>query len=842
MTRSNTLPLSNGSTSSSDDSPLEPASNAQLPDYAFATGSASNPSSSPEVERIAATLNNASIKICDGPGLTEQERKELDKALSDGIKVGLSSATKQVCSLDHLKCHLKLLDLFDRLRQAVHDGTEYLDHPSCHHDAGHIDEPGIDAPPPPYAPSAEPVPEINPKTGHRPTQQEAEQAEAELSQQLLRERRWNIFLNRAAYRLELWCTNVLASETLAKHYNTVLKVQRAQDTTKGEFDGFDLPDFALPPVDVALVLHAYHLNPLYKEEESQRLRSRNSLSLFNYPLQQLTKRIHPTLPIFNDVELAKVFWHESITTKRSKQPWDLCLQPPPGHPTNAQETYGGTIFGLCIDCPRCKAPQFIPWTGVGDKPHQVGIGETGWKRICSNGANCGQPISAEHLQMRRFLDDYTIWRRSPGRPHAKKGVFFMAGTMLGDWHRKRSSRDYFGEALLLPIFRHEKPIEATASKDHMPAKLTDVQEINDVAAQCDYNISAFREWFEQRWLSSAVSPRIRSPELKAQQMARIAVLMRCYQNGNAAAYGEGLCDVVDTVKRQTSFNLEMDKLGWSKHHHLLDSGALDDVLSRSLIRYHKFLDLMALTHTLLTPTLDIDLCWHTHQLQSRYYDHTFWLVGRFINHDDAIETGILKDAFDRTAMLWKQRYNQPYSLCGCVYNSPGTIKKLKSLLGNSSSSSATEPTAASMNQAGSGKGSGFTSRMKGKWRAAKELPGDKEDDTTAWQDATHPSAHSAVIVKEEEERDDKLREQMVKEWAQGKRREGHESAFVFGYNTPGLYPFYYSPLYSTHYVSRGSTGDATINAYSMYGVFGLSAVGGLVRYPRSRFDSAESST
>lgn len=292
-------------------------------------------------------------------------------------------------------------------------------------------------------------------------------------------------------------------------------------------------------------------------------------------------------------------------------------------------------------------------------------------------------------------------------------------------------------------------------------------------------------------------------------MARIAVLMRCYQNGNAAAYGEGLCDVVDTVKRQTSFNLEMDKLGWSKHHHLLDSGALDDVLSRSLIRYHKFLDLMALTHTLLTPTLDIDLCWHTHQLQSRYYDHTFWLVGRFINHDDAIETGILKDAFDRTAMLWKQRYNQPYSLCGCVYNSPGTIKKLKSLLGNSSSSSATEPTAASMNQAGSGKGSGFTSRMKGKWRAAKELPGDKEDDTTAWQDATHPSAHSAVIVKEEEERHDKLREQMVKEWAQGKRREGHESAFVFGYNTPGLYPFYYSPLYSTHYVSRGSTGDAT---------------------------------
>ncbi len=42
-------------------------------------------------------------------------------------------------------------------------------------------------------------------------------------------------------------------------------------------------------------------------------------------------------------------------------------------------------------------------------------------------------------------------------------------------------------------------------------------------------------------------------------------------------------------------------------------------------------------------------------------------------------------------------------------------------------------------------------------------------------------AHSAVIVKEEEHRHDKLREQMVKEWAQGKRRDGHESAFVYVY-------------------------------------------------------------
>jgi hypothetical protein len=136
--------------------------------------------------------------------------------------------------------------------------------------------------------------------------------------------------------------------------------------------------------------------------------------------------------------------------------------------------------------------------------------------------------------------------------------------------------------------------------------------------------------------------------------------------------------------------------------------------------------------------------------------------------DDAVETSTLKDAFDRTAALWRERYRQPYSLCGCIYNNPSTIKKLKTLIGSNST-----------RQPASNNSNGLTSRIKGKWRAAKDLPGDKkEENETIWQDATHPSAHSAVIVREEEHRHDQLREEMVREWAAGKRREGHESAYV----------------------------------------------------------------
>ena len=149
MTAQPTPPLSNGSSSASPDStpshPSPPAS--QLPDYAVAVGAASAASaSSPpgEVDQIARTLTNASLKICDGPGLSPAERKELDKALKEGVKIGLNTMPQQLIQIDEIKQHLRLIDLFDRLRQAVHDGTEYFDYPTCHHDQGHIDVPGIE--------------------------------------------------------------------------------------------------------------------------------------------------------------------------------------------------------------------------------------------------------------------------------------------------------------------------------------------------------------------------------------------------------------------------------------------------------------------------------------------------------------------------------------------------------------------------------------------------------------------------------------------------------------------------------------------------------------------------
>lgn len=345
----------------------------------------------------------------------------------------------------------------------------------------------------------------------------------------------------------------------------------------------------------------------------------------------------------------------------------------------------------------------------------------------------------------------------------------MAGTLMNPFNGELATKDMIGEMLLLPVLKNERSQPATKYLVRKAKTDKDLVDMEAQAAECNYHLPTFRAWLEQRTFSPLVVPRVQSEEGINSLNARIALMMRPYDHGNASAYGEGLCDLVSVVKRQSSFNQEIAGLGWSTHLDLVERGELDDVLGRSLVRYHKFLDLLSYTLEMLSPTLEIDLCWHTHQLKQNYAQDTITHVGRFINHDDAVETSVLKESFDRTATLWREKFSQPYSLCGCVYNSPGALKKLRSLLGSAKGDDAQENTGNSR----------WTSKMKGKWRAAKELPGDKGDvDRTVWQDATHPSAHSAVVVKEEERKHDKLRQEMVKEWSLGKRREGHESAFV----------------------------------------------------------------
>ncbi|KAI1111527.1 hypothetical protein F5Y14DRAFT_424851 [Nemania sp. NC0429] len=120
-------------------------------------------------------------------------------------------------------------------------------------------------------------------------------------------------------------------------------------------------------------------------------------------------------------------------------------------------------------------------------------------------------------------------------------------------------------------------------------------------------------------------------------------------------------DLVDAVKRQSAFVDKMERQLWIR------SPAVEGTLSRAIIRYERFLKLFKLyPKTMLVPTLDIDLVWHTHQCSPAQYGlATRRMAGRFIDHNDKLGTTTLDPAFENTKALYRVRFADEYRLCTC---------------------------------------------------------------------------------------------------------------------------------------------------------------------------------
>jgi hypothetical protein len=64
----------------------------------------------------------------------------------------------------------------------------------------------------------------------------------------------------------------------------------------------------------------------------------------------------------------------------------------------------------------------------------------------------------------------------------------------------------------------------------------------------------------------------------------------------------------------------------------------------------------------LVPTLDIDLCWHTHQIFATSY--RVWCVehlGEAINHDDTVGKESLDSGLKETNAAWEKAYRESYT-------------------------------------------------------------------------------------------------------------------------------------------------------------------------------------
>ncbi|KAG9040312.1 hypothetical protein FS837_000813, partial [Tulasnella sp. UAMH 9824] len=184
-------------------------------------------------------------------------------------------------------------------------------------------------------------------------------------------------------------------------------------------------------------------------------------------------------------------------------------------------------------------------------------------------------------------------------------------------------------------------------------------------------------------------------------------------------------DLASAVIRQMNFTEKMVQLGFTEPGRWEDD---NDTLTRCVVRYHHFLDLMSSAGgKFAVPTLDIDLAWHTHQLKCESYRKLKDIVGIVPDHDDKVNQGALSDAYDKTAETWKERFGVPYSVCGC-------LPPVKALGASGTSNS------------------GFSIfSKKGKSKAAGDKPFENarpdmtlHADDTAEQ--THPSDHNAVAI------------------------------------------------------------------------------------------------
>jgi hypothetical protein len=101
--------------------------------------------------------------------------------------------------------------------------------------------------------------------------------------------------------------------------------------------------------------------------------------------------------------------------------------------------------------------------------------------------------------------------------------------------------------------------------------------------------------------------------------------------------------------------------------------------------YVSFVKLAKKDHTIV-PTFDIDLIWHTHmRYPSDYHEFCESLCGFILDHDDAIESSKLKDAYQKTAEQWKEKYQSEYGSSRTMVSNSTTTKQSQSTLSSGSS-------------------------------------------------------------------------------------------------------------------------------------------------------------
>ncbi|KAK3110312.1 hypothetical protein LTR53_015512 [Teratosphaeriaceae sp. CCFEE 6253] len=455
----------------------------------------------------------------------------------------------------------------------------------------------------------------------------------------LAEKRWAVYLARAVDRFDVWLRTLMPNAKLT----TVAHVQALGD--QGVLCDPESADPALrfskedmPPVDVLMVWHAYMLNPRAYLEDCIRL-GRMALWHTDMPWQTVVAWIDSATFAYQPDEEAESLW-----TRSTGLPWD---------------NLGN--MGKSLICPGCNANNPVAWTEASANepsaniidaalPSALDVMLTSGAGYCDRDmtfmcAACPAQLNHKTLatarfcaDIRRLLDHHCPIGGSvfgldgmPGKVAGYKGS--MAQTMLA------LPNNLLSEGLGAKILATRKAGGAGSNE----------------------TMEVMREVLEEAMRDKAYMRKVRqSAAHRMQRSERIAIrrmMSRYWDNSSPFAL-----DLVGAVVRQGTFIEKMHHIDW------LHSPALPSTMSRLIIKYGRFVQLMADKTNMAVPTLDVDLAWHTHQLSPHgYLVHTVTQTAQFIDHDDKVAETRLNDAFAWTSKTYTRLFNEPYSECTCWY-------------------------------------------------------------------------------------------------------------------------------------------------------------------------------
>ncbi|KAI9712799.1 MAG: hypothetical protein M1820_001421 [Bogoriella megaspora] len=443
----------------------------------------------------------------------------------------------------------------------------------------------------------------------------------------VREKRWQVYVTRAVERFEIW-VECCVPQTHRGQPREPLKTtdlnSRNTDIAKIGLDGQPLGPVSteknLPPLDILMVWHAYLLNPRCFFEDCLR-QSRIDFYAAYFPWKEISYNIdNKTLEYNPPSEAKEKFEHDTGLF------WE-----------NLDDMADKTIR-----CPNCSQPVKAPWTrSSGFIANEdvfckgSGFADDGFGQDCQR---CKIRLSHDYLRVQKFRRDLQL---------LLKDDLPLPGTVLGTdglpVKATSSHTDGIFAGLLAKTSLRGDLLEA-CKPSRSNATMDDIKKVFEVGMTLDTYIAAVKNG--------------RRYAIGKEKLSVRKVMSRYWYNSSPFAL-----DLVGAVTRQGSFVDKMFRIDW------LHSPSLTSTMERSILKYERFFQLMRNHPTkICVPTLDVDLAWHTHQLNPQsYHAYSRHQTMKLIDHDDKIDEHDLSHAFEWTSKTYQKTYGEVYSECSCWY-------------------------------------------------------------------------------------------------------------------------------------------------------------------------------